>query len=154
MLYYAVGVSLKLHGVSIPNNSLVDIDDILYTAPAIPCCNVTPSNSQPHLHDQALLCVTDLVDCCNVPHTVRGDWYYPNGSAILSGNIRGPGPAFLRNRGPHEVNDGRQFYGSVRLFRRYSRPPERGHFHCELPSAADPNVALTLYANIGQLLSL
>ena len=39
---------------------------------------------------------------------------------------------------------------AVRLFRQWSGPRERGRFHCELPSAADPNGTLILYANIGQ----
>ena len=147
---FLVGVSLKLHGVAIPNNSLVDLDDILYRAPN-PCCNITPSNSRPELHDGALLCVTDLEDCCDAPHTVQGDWYHPNGSIVPSGDPNDFGPAFLSNRGPHEVNDCRQFYGSVRLFRRWSSPPERGRFRCEIPSAADPNVTQILYANIGEL---
>ena len=56
---------------------------------------------------------------------------------------------FLINRGPNEVRNGRHFYGSVRLFHRWSSPPERGRFRCELPSMADPSVNQTLYANIG-----
>ena len=58
--------------------------------------------------------------------------------------------SFQQNRDPNEFANGHQFYGSVRLFRWWSNPPERGHFHCELPSAADPNGTLILYANIGQ----
>ena len=99
-------------------------------------------DAQSELHDGALLCVTDLEDCCDAPHTVRGDWYYPDGRTVPTVNLSNlyHGSAFQRNRGPHEVNDGLQFYGSVRLFRRWSNPPERGRFRCEIPSAADPNV--------------
>ena len=61
--------------------------------------------------------------------------------------------AFQANRGPNEIINGRQFYGSVRLFRHYSRPPGRGRFQCELPSAADPNANQILYANIGRFVS-
>jgi hypothetical protein len=97
--------------------------------------------------------VTDLVDSCDEPHTVRGDWYYPDGSTvpnIYNGSIGdGSSAVFLVNRGPNEVINGRQFYGSVCLFRRMSSPPERGRFRCELPSAADPNVTQALYVNIG-----
>ena len=125
----------------------MSIDDILYWAPYPYEFNVTPSNFQPDRHDQALLCMTDLEDCCDAPRTVQGDWYYPDGSVVPFGTISG-GAAFQSNRGPNEVLNGRQFYGSVRLWRRYSRPPGRGRFHCELPSAADPNVNQTLYANI------
>ena len=144
-----VGVSLKLQGVPIPNNSLVDIDDLLYTAPD-PCCNVDPSNQRPDLHDQGLLCVTDLVDCCESPKTVRGDWYLPDGRRIED-TFTMYGSLFRVNRGPNEVMNERQFYGSVRLFRRYSRPSGRGRFYCELPTAADPSVNQTLYVNIGEL---
>ena len=128
----------------------MDVDDVLYRAP-IDGFRENPTNDNSELHDQALLCVTDLEDCCDAPRTVRGDWYYPDGSIVLLGTIDGP-VTFQRNRGPNEVINGRQFYGSVRLFRRYSRPPERGRFRCELPSAADPSVNQTLYANIGELL--
>ena len=127
----------------------MDLEDILYWAPGSSCCNELPSNARPEIHDGALLCVTDLEDCCDAPHTVHGDWYYPNGSIVPTGGIGGP-HSFLTNKGPNEVINDRQFYGSVRLFRRWSNPPERGRFCCEIPSAADPNVTQTLYANIGE----
>lgn len=123
----------------------MDIDDILYRAP-LDGFSEDPSNDNPELHDHALLCVTDLEDCCDTPHTVRGDWYYPDGNVVLF--IR-PYATFRSNRGPNEVINGRHFYGSVRLFRKWSQPRERGRFYCELPSAADPNVTQILYANIG-----
>ena len=100
--------------------------------------------------------MTDLVDCCDAPHTVHGDWYYPGGQTAVpssgSDNFITDGLAsFLTNRGPNEVRNGRQFYGSVRLFRRWSGPPERGRFRCEIPSAASPSVNQILYVNIGEL---
>ena len=150
----AVGVSLKFRGVTIPNDSIVDIDDIMYTSPSWnPCCR-PPSNTNPI--DKALLCVTDLEDCCGTEpssttaRTVHGDWYFPNGSRV---GFDAWGAAFLANRGPNEIINGRQFYGSVRLYRRYSYPPERGRFRCELPSAANPNVNQTLYASIGEYIT-
>ena len=145
-----VGITLKLHGVTIPNNSLVNLDDVLYRAPGHLDLSEIPTNAQPYLHDGALLCVTDLEDCCDAPRTVRGDWYYPDGRKVPEGNNIGGSVSFLMNRGPNEVVNGRQFYGSVRLFRRWSSPPERGRFRCELPSAADPDVTQTLYVNIGE----
>ena len=151
--FVTVGVSLKLHGVTIPNNSLVDLEDILYWAPGSSCCNELPSNARPEIHDGALLCVTDLEDCCDAPRTVHGDWYYPDGRTAFPSSgthIANGWAAFLMNSGANEVINGRQFYGSVRLFRRWSNPPEKGRFHCELPSAADPNTTQTLYANIGE----
>ena len=144
-----VGVSLKLLGETIPSDSLVDIDDILYTVPS-PCCNDDPTNAN-GLHDQTLVCITDLVDCCDAPRTVHGDWYFPNGRRIRFDTENDIGVVFQANRGPNEVINGRQFYGSVRLYRRYS-PTQRGRFYCDLPSAADPNVTQTLYANIGEII--
>ena len=120
----------------------MDVDDLLYTGGS--CCE-EPSNANPELHDQALLCVTDLVDCCEPPRAVQGDWYYPDGRRVL---YAAWGYTFRRNRGPNEIRNGRQFNGSVRLYRRFSRPPERGRFRCELPSAAESNINQTLYANI------
>ena len=119
-----VGVSLKLFGVTIPNNSLMDIDDILYCAP-LNGYREHPTNDNPVLHDQALLCVTDLEDCCNAPHTVCGDWYYPDGNAVPMNSPYWV-TTFRQNRGPNEFVNGRQFYGSVRLFRQWSGPRERG----------------------------
>ena len=147
---HAGGISLKLHGVTIPNNSLVDLDEIQYTSPDS-CCNQDPTNAN-GLHDQTLVCVTDLVDCCDAPRTVHGDWYYPDGSRVKF-NIESH-TTFRANRGPNEVINGRQFYGSVCLYRRYGRPPGRGRFRCELPSAADPSVNQILHANIGEFKNL
>ena len=125
----------------------MDLDDLLYRAP-ISGFTEDPSNAN-GLHDQTLVCITDLVDCCDLPHTIRGDWYYPGGRIIEFYPGDGKSITFSRNRGPNENINGRQFYGSVRLYKRYT-PPQRGRFHCELPSAADPNVNQTLYANIGE----
>ena len=142
---HTVGVSLKLGGVTIPNNSLVEFEDTLYTVAPDPCCP-EPTNAN-GLHDQTLVCVTDLVDCCDAPHTVRGDWYDPDGNRLTSTG----GSTFRSNRGPNEVVSGHQFYGSVRIFRRFSPPREqRGRFRCELPSAVNSNVNQTLYAYIGE----
>ena len=127
----------------IPNNSLVDLEDTLFTSsdPAIP----TNANG----HDRTLACVTDLEDCCESPQ--RGSWYFPDGSLVTNTGDR----TFWVSRGQKEILNGRQFYGSVRIFRRgFPRSADstnnRGHFRCELPSAADPSVNQTLYANIGE----
>jgi hypothetical protein len=90
-----------------------------------------PSNT--NLRDEAVLCVTDLEDCCDAPRTVRGNWYLPDGTRVGFG---GSGPQFQANRGPNEEINRQQFNGSVRLYRRYSNPPGRGRFRCELPNAA------------------
>ena len=147
-----VGVSLKLQGVNIPNNSIVGFHNILRRTTG-ETQRQNPTNGRPELHDQALLCITDLEDCCRSPErTEHGDWYYPNGSVVQL-DTDGFNRAFRRNRGPHEVIAGRQFYGSVRLFRRYT-PPERGRFRCELPSAANPSVNQTLYVYICEFIGV
>ena len=130
--------------MTISNNSLVEFEDILYTSPDS-CCNQDPTNVN-GLHDRTLVCVTDLMDCCDTPRTRRGDWYYPDGYVV---QFDAGGRTFRANRGPKEVIGARQFYGSVRLFRRYS-PQQSGRYCCKLPSAADPNVNQTLCADIGE----
>ena len=139
--------------MTIPNNSLVDLDDILYQTQAHgdPCCNTNPSNSRPDLHDGALLCVTDLEDCCDASHTVHGDWYYPDGQTAVPSSgpnniiIDGP-PSFLT-----EVQMKSEMGGSFMAqfaFFGWSGLPERGRFRCELPSAADPSVTKILYGEL------
>ena len=124
----------------------MDIDDILYRAD-IDGFREDPTNGNAILHDQALLCVTDLINCCVSPQ--RGEWHFPNGNIVPFNSSAGE-ITFRQNRGQREGINGRQFYGSVRLFRRWSNPSGRGRFRCELPSA-NPNVTQTLYANIGEL---
>ena len=132
----------------------MDIDDIMYTLPGYTNQSDPPSNRNPR--DEALLCVTDLADCCGrepdtpsgIMRTERGDWYFPDGSRVSG--IRYPG--FLANRGPNEEINGQIVYGSVRLYRVFT-PFERGRFRCELPSAADPTINQTLYANICEFIA-
>ena len=130
--------------MTIPNNSLVDVDDLLYRSGGDP----HPTNAN-GLHNRTLVCVTDLEDCCDSPRTVHGDWYYSDGNVV---QLNAGGRTFLKNRGPNEIINGQQFYGSVRLFYRWSNPPRKGRFHCELPSASDPTVNQILYANVGECL--
>ena len=128
---HAAGVSLMLNGVAISNDGFVDVDDVFLFG------NINrPSNAN---SNGAVLCTTDLEDCCAAPRTVRGDWYYPDGRRVGSS-----GSGFLVNRGPND----QQANGSVRLFRRFSGAPEKGRFRCELPNAADSNVNQILYVNI------
>ena len=131
-------------GVTLPSDSIVDLDDVLNIG-SLP----SPSNRNPASASASLQCITDLVDCCGnesgTVRTERGDWYFPDGGIVeFSANL----PRFLANRGPNEVINGQQFYGSVRLFRRFSNIPERGRFRCELPSAANPSVDQIIYVNI------
>ena len=53
----------------------------------------------------------------------------------------------VQNRGPNEVINDQQFNGSVRLFRRFSAIPERGHFRCELSNAADFPIAMWIFVS-------
>ena len=155
---FAAGISLSLRGVTILDGSFVDLDDIMYTA-SDSCCNDLPSNR--NTRDEALKCVTDLVDCCGTEsdtppgtiRTVRGDWYLPDGSRVVdSGNVAGA--HFRVNRGPNEMlNNGTKVNGSVRLYRRLGNPPGRGYFHCELPSAANPTVNQILYVYICEFIT-
>ena len=125
-----------LLGQTIPNNSLVNFDDLFY---------LTNNNQPTKFNDelQTLMCVTDLVDCCDLPRTVRGNWYYPDGHIVVFNTARSA--TFQSNRGANEVINDQQFYGSVRLWRRWT-PPERDLFCCELPDANGVNQIL--YVNI------
>ena len=128
-------------GVVTPNNSLVDFDDILYTERE----SQIPLNTRPEQHDGSLLCVTDFVNCCETP--MLGNWYFPDGTPVGNTGIA----VFWSNRGQNEMRSGRQFYGSVRLFRRYTPAiPNPPIFRCELPDRS--NVTQTLYAYIGEFL--
>ena len=144
-LTHTVGVSLELLGVTLPNNSLVDFDDILNIPSSQPGLVPFQGNGLARL---TLQCQTDLVDCCNDPHTQRGSWYLP-GSTVPLGFDSG-GSTFRRNRGPSVVNDAGEIttHGVLRLWRRDS-PPERGRFLCEMPNAA--NITQILYFHICEL---
>ena len=83
------------------------------------------------------MCVTDRVDCCETEG--HANWYFPDGRVIVSG---GGGTSFQTNRG--QSNPGQQFYGSVRLWRRYTSP-ERGRFCCEIPDAKGVTQRLYVY---------
>lgn len=133
------GVTLQLQGVRLPNDSLVDIDDILQFPES---SNTTPANGDEY-HNQSLLCLTDLEDCCNDTRQ-QGEWYYPDGDEVTSDTM---GATFQQNRGEKQLIGDQQFYGSVRLFRR-GNPPKRGLFRCELPSQANPSNNQTIYVNI------
>ena len=122
----------------------MDVGDLLYRTNCEPELE-DPSNNNSRLHDAALLCVTDLVDCCESPQS-HGDWLYPNGNIVQFDGFP-LNAVFRANRGQNEIRNGRQFYGSVCLWHRYS-PKNRDHFHCEIPNATNPSVNQTLYTNI------
>ena len=81
--------------MTIPNNSLINIGDLLYRAGG----NPVPTNAN-GLHNRTLVCITDLVDCCDSPRTVHGDWYYSDGRVV---KFDAEGRIFRINRGPNEI---------------------------------------------------
>ena len=134
-------------GETLLSDSFVDFDDILNIGSGGPSQDF-PTNTDPR---NALLCVTDLVDCCDAPRTVRGDWYFPDGTRV--GFDTTFSAAYLANRGATQEIGGQTVYGSVRLYRRFAGSSERGRFYCELPSAANPSVNQTLYVNICEFIT-
>ena len=90
-----------LKGVILANNSVVDLDDI-------------------GEDEDALLCKTDLVNCCGTHPDQFGEFYYPNGSQIPINNHK---DGFYRNRGDQ----------TVRLNRREGVKSPTGVFRCEIP---------------------
>jgi hypothetical protein len=81
--------------------------------------------------DGALLCVTDLIQCCRSEDTPGefgpvGEWFYPSGSRV---RFPGIGDDFYRNRG----------LGIISLNRRNNATSPTGQFCCVLPDATVTN---------------
>ena len=76
----------------------MDVDDILQFPESF---TITPANDNEY-HNQSLLCLTDLEDCCNGRNQrTRCSWYYPNGSEVT---FNAGSNNFQRNlRGPNQV---------------------------------------------------
>ena len=106
----------------IVNNSYFDIDDIGAEGDGA-----------------ALLCITDLMQCCRGNETdgggALGQWFYPNGTNV---SIEGNKYDFYRNRGR----------SVVRLNRRNSARSPTGLYCCEVPDAT--NTQQRICANIGK----
>ena len=87
--------------------------------------------------DGALTCVTDQPACCRLPYTsvvgqtALGNWYFPNGTRVLSSGMQ---LDFHRIRGQMVV----------RLHRR--RGGENGIYSCKIPDAT--NVTQTIYIGV------
>ena len=85
--------------------------------------------------DDALLCITDLRECCRRNQTLNssrilGDWFYPGGVRIRSaGNTM-----FYRNRDR----------SVVRLHRRENTTAPIGLFCCKVPDATNENVTICI----------
>ena len=84
-------------------------------------------------NDDALLCVTDKVDCCGTKPNRFGEFYYPSGGKVP---IRSAGNNFYRNRGDQRV----------RLNRRETTTSPTGKFRCEILDANGDvqNIYITL----------
>ena len=102
-------VKFSLNGTTYQNNSLVTLTDI-------------------GEGNEALHCMTNLT---GVNGSVRGDWYFPDGTRVLS------------------TNDNSEIYGTrdqmaVRMNRK--RGGEEGIYHCEIPVSM--NVTRTIYIGV------
>ena len=73
--------------------------------------------------ENALICKTDLVNCCGTQPNRFGEFYYPNGVQVP---IRNRGQGFYRNHGEQEI----------RLHRKEGVTAPRGRFRCEIPDAS------------------
>ena len=92
-----------LKGQPLTNNSVIAITDV------------------GELED-ALMCRTNLTNCCGTPPNRFGQFYYPNG-AVVPINSRRDG--YYRNRG----------FKEVRLNRRSGVDSPTGTFRCEIPDS-------------------
>ena len=112
------GVHLSLRGRRYDNNSNILIPDI-----GEEDCG-------------ALLCFTDLVQCCRDSDTptgvgALGQWLYPNGSAV---GAMGGREDFYVDRGS----------SVVRLHRRINATSPTGNFCCEVPDATSTNMRICI----------
>ena len=87
LLHYTAGTGLALKGIVLPNHSVINKDPFLIGE-----------------DEDALYCVTDDVTCCGIPPSPdccgtlptvtgdggigngQGDWYFPNGTKLVSGS--------------------------------------------------------------------
>ena len=102
-------VKLSLNGTTYQNNSIVTMEDI-------------------GEGNEALHCMTNLT---GVNGSVRGDWYFPDGTGVLSTN---DGSEIYRTRGQMVVCMNRR------------RGGEEGIYHCEIPVSMDVNQ--TIYIGV------
>ena len=94
--------------------------------------------------DGALLCVTDLIQCCRGDDTpgiggALGEWFYPDGSLV---QIEDSGDDFYRTRG----------LGVVRLNRRNNAMSPIGQFCCMVPDAIFTNKIICINISKQRLL--
>ena len=112
-------VRFSLNGTTYQNNSVVTLEDISEG-------------------DDALLCRTDLRNCCQTTQNgsrALGNWFFPNGNRVPSDTTaNGTQWDVYRNRGT----------SVVRLNRR--REGEEGIYRCEIPDTL--NVTQTIYIGV------
>ena len=87
------------------NNSAVDLNDI-------------------GEGDRALLCKTNLQNCCGTQPNRFGEFFYPNGRQVP---IRARGEGFYRNRGDQRIHLNRK--------EGVTSPTVTGRFRCAIPDA-------------------
>ena len=87
--------------------------------------------------ERALLCHTDKMDYCDLPHKRAGEWYFPNSDRVQIQKIANMSSNhFYRNRGNQTV-----------YLNRVMNPPERGRFNCTIPDST--NKSQSIYVNLG-----
>ena len=126
-------MTLSLRGVTIHNNSRVEVKDIGRDT-----------------DQEALLCHTDNTNCCGTEQTmggrVKGEWYYPNGRRILSINeIPDNYSQYESNLSSNFLTN--RFQSVIRLYHG-GNPSEEGRFCCEIPDHKEMNQ--TLCVTIGK----
>jgi hypothetical protein len=96
--------------------------------------------------DGALLCVTDLIQCCRGDDTpgeggALGEWFYPNGTLV---RVQADSDGFYRNRG----------FGIVLLNRRNNALFPTGQFCCVIPDATLTSMTTCIGEQIDYLTAL
>ena len=113
-------VRVSLNGTIYQNNSIVTLEDI-------------------GKGDDALLCITDLTDCCRPPYTnyAIGNWFFPNGTRVPGAGQQWD---FHRTRG----------WRAVYLHRRRGEEEGIGIYRCEIPvpQSDAENVMQTIYIGV------
>jgi hypothetical protein len=122
MFFFPAGVFLSSRGSYVSKNSNIFITDI------------------GEEDSGALLCYTDLNECCHNGNTTIGDgtlgqWFYPNGSVVGTRNSD-PGRDFYVDKGP----------SVVRLNRRLSNATSSttGRFCCVVPDATSTKTRICI----------
>ena len=116
-------VRFSLNGTIYQNNSVVTLEDI-------------------GEGEYALLCITDLRNCCQPPYTgvmgplVLGDWSFPNGTLVPNGTRVPSSDRWVIYRDRHQ--------SVVRLNRR--RGGVEGIYRCDIPDTL--NVTQTMYIGV------